>query len=605
MHVAVPPWLRDALTWGVAVGLPLGLARATVDIAAEDWWSDGLYRLLAHQAAAQIADTAVLAVLVVAAVRLLADRETHPAARPPLIVALVAWPLVRAFAALEPVIRFADLEHRDSAMLGVLHGVAAQPGWVVVGLLALALADAWPHRGERRPPAPTLRLPWLAVAAGVAPLIGWTAARIDAATMTTRGPDVVLLVIDTLRADHLEPWGYARSTSPRLADLASDGITYASTMASAPWTTPSTFGIHTGWYPDRLGVVDVATQLPKRAVTLAERLRDAGYWTVGATANHYASGTTGLDSGFVVLDPDQARGHAHVSSDALTDRALELLDAGGGRPTFLYVHYFDPHFDYILHGRWDFDPGYAGPVRSGRDVQELQREARGWSARDISHLQALYDSEIAYTDQAVGRLLDGLRQRGRYRDALVVVVADHGEARAERDDRWVGHTRTVYEEQLHVPLLVKLPGNAAGGRIVAEPVSVVDVAPTIAAVTGYSLPDGLDGRALVAPSGEAIRPVAPHRVLFAETRRMAQLQAARKGRFKLIRDLQTGEEALFDLVADPGERSPLVDAGDAPLPELRAFLDARRSLAPEGDAQPARFMPDEREQLEALGYVDP
>ncbi len=417
-------------------------------------------------------------------------------------------------------------------------------------------------------------------------------------------PHVLLIVVDTLRADHLGFHGYARDTSPRLDALAAESIVFRRALTPAPWTNPAVAALLTGQPPGALGIGHAPARLPDDLPSLAPLLAARGYQTAGIVSNTLIGRRYGFDRGFGLWDQSQWEDHHTISSPELTRRAVAWLEARDpDAPFFLLVHYFDPHFQYHRHPEHAFGEAYDGPLaRMTESMKRMRRFAAGgrYTARDRQFLLDLYDSEIAFTDVQVGRLLDALRELDLYDDALIVFTADHGEAFAERADRWIGHTRFLYQEQLHVPLTLKLPGRATP-RSVDAVVSTADVFPTVLELAGVPLPPGLPAgrRSLLAGS-------APPAV-FAETRRLNTLQTVVAGGWKLIRNPETGRAALFDLAADPGERVDLAAREPARVARLTAALRAwsraterRRS----GPAAVPALSEAERERLRALGYVD-
>lgn len=424
------------------------------------------------------------------------------------------------------------------------------------------------------------------------------------------GPNVILIVVDTLRYDHLGFAGYERPTSPALDRLAATALSFERAYSQAPWTSPSVAALLTSRTPGELGYGPSRTpaRLADRTLLLPELMREAGYDTGAVVSHTYVGRALGFDQGWDSFDEDNARGHEHVSSPSVLRKATAFLDAHEQRPFFLFVHFFDPHFNYVQHDGFDFDPRYDGTLQSGESYGELQRRAGQLDARDRDHLRALYDSEIRFTDEHVGRLLDELRARGLYDDAVIVFTADHGEAFLDRPDGWIGHGITLYDELIHVPLLIKPAGfDPAQGRTVRAPVGLIDVLPTLAQELDLELPADhrLEGRAL--PLGDAV--VGEHPPVFSETKARGHwLQSVVAGEHKLIVDRHDDTAALFNLVKDPGET---VDLGAAQPDEARPLRDAldawsRRmaELQEAHAADAAEFTQTELEALRSLGYLE-
>jgi arylsulfatase A-like enzyme len=432
------------------------------------------------------------------------------------------------------------------------------------------------------------------------------------------GPrNVLLIVVDTLRADHLSAYGYARDTSPALAELAKDGVRFDRAYAAAPWTKPSVASMFTGQYPHRHGLNFVLATLPASAQTLAERLSQAGFATAGVVSHGFIGPKNGFDQGFEVYDAHEAQGHSHVSTVGVTDRALKLLRkfAEHERPFFLFVHYFDPHYEYRRHPQYGYAPESVGRLRGGEKILKLREMGPSLSAAEVKFLESVYDEEIRFTDAGIGRLLAGLRQLGLEEDTLVVVTADHGEEFFGRG--WLGHTRTLYEELIHVPLVVRVPGSGGHGSAVGVPVSLVSLAPTILDYLGIDAPDaGFEGpslRPLIDGSGNVDLPPVRSEVRFIVlgpdsplAEKAAIKQAVIDGRYKLIKDLRAHTYELYDLERDPGERENLASSRPELLQKMQAELDRTGGA---GAAEPTvdenvTLDPKEAARLRDLGYVD-
>lgn len=419
---------------------------------------------------------------------------------------------------------------------------------------------------------------------------------------------VVMVVVDTLRQDHLGLYGHERPTSPALDRFAERALVYGNAYAQAPWTTPSVASLLTGRYPSELGISKTPHGLGEDPVLLSEILRDAGWWTGSVISHYFLSRRWKFDQGFAYFDESNAKGHAAVTGADVTDQALDFVR--GWTPeekAFLFVHYFDPHYDYLDHEEYSFvADGYRGPVRSGMlytDLLEIQAEL---GPADLDHLRALYDAEIAYTDHQIGRLLSGLREAGRFEDALIVVTADHGEEFLERGT--IGHGGTLFNEVIEVPLLIKFPRHPRGARglVVEEPVGLVDVAPTILDLVDIPPPPEMSGRSLLATPLWAEPAPAP---VFGETD-WGNLRSVVRGDLKLVRHLPSGKESLYDLSRDPGERVDLApDAGTGPLASdlrrLRRELDRWMGTVERArEGHSVEITEEERRALRAIGYLD-
>ncbi|HHO54037.1 MAG TPA: hypothetical protein ENK18_24995 [Deltaproteobacteria bacterium] len=343
--------------------------------------------------------------------------------------------------------------------------------------------------------------------------------------------------------------------------------------------------------------------LPRAATTLAEHLRAAG-WTTSAVVSHSFCGSDwGFAQGFDSFDESNVLGHLGVSSPGVTEGGLRFLDEHKHERFFLWLHYFDPHYVYKLHPGHDPDPGsdYDGRVVDGMYISALEALTGTLTPDDRAQLARLYDSEIAFTDAQIGRVLDRLEALGLADDTVVVFVADHGEAFDEHG--LIGHASTLYQELVHVPFLVRCPRWAPGE--VSTPVSSVDLFPTILSCLDLPGPGGLVGRSLAPDAPAATEP----RLLFSQTSRGGRQVAVRSGDHKLIARLARGRAPrleLYDLSADPHEAHDLAPQGGPILEQLSRELLSWEEATREGAMAPETIDVDAwlQENLEALGYTE-
>ncbi len=323
--------------------------------------------------------------------------------------------------------------------------------------------------------------------------------------------------------------------------------------------------------------------------------------------SHFLAGIEyGFDRGFERWSQSSAAGHEHVSSPGVTETAISYLKGfeKETRPFFLFAHYFDPHYDYLEHAGFAFSDAQKTPtLRSrGNNIWSLRRlSGEGSLSEDtLRYLRDCYDSEIAFTDHHVGQLLDYLKQEGLYDDALIVFLSDHGEMFGGREDRWIGHTRYLYDELIHVPLLIKLPHQGRVGRV-EQPVSTVDLYPTV--LDALSHPAAPGERSLLDRGRLTMPPV------FSRTRKQATRDSVIEGKWKLIRDHEAKKDQLFDLSADPGEQTDVASAHPAQVQHLAGLLTEwsteqerqGRKLARKSGTELSK---KEIEKLRALGYIE-
>jgi arylsulfatase A-like enzyme len=401
-------------------------------------------------------------------------------------------------------------------------------------------------------------------------------------------------VVDTLRADHTSAWGYGRETSPVLERLAASGRRYAHATSQAAWTTASIGSLMTSQYPSIIGLDRERVAMPRDVTTLAEVLHDHGLRTGAVVSHSFCSDEYNFDQGFDSFDDSNVLGHVGVSSPGVTEEAIGFLEQHAKEPFFLWVHYFDPHFAYTLHEGYDFDPGstYDGPVRNEMRYAQLNDLTLG--PRDVQELHRFYDSEISWTDHHLGMLLDELDRLGIADRTMVVFTADHGEEFL--DHGRIGHAKTVYEESVHVPLVVRCPHWSPG--VVETPVANLDIFPTVLACLGIRAPWGLEGRAL------GPRDPRPRPILTQVAKGRAGL-AVVQGDHKLVRRKE-GAYELYDLAADPLEQHDLAPAGGELYEDLVEQVEAFATRLAEEKRKGAKVKIDEEEadQLEALGYIE-
>jgi arylsulfatase A-like enzyme len=413
-------------------------------------------------------------------------------------------------------------------------------------------------------------------------------------------PNVLLVVVDTLRKDHLGCYGYHRNTSPNIDRLAEVAVRYDNAISQAPWTSPSLSSLFTSLYPSAIGIEDVQFVLDDELILLSEVLRDHGY-TTGAVVSHtYCASWWNFSQGFDFFEEGAI--YSQVSSPDVTRDALKFLDRYKAEPFFLFLHYFDPHDAYLVHPGFEFSTGrpYEGPVKGRLNAKMLRELPPVLRPEDIDEIVRHYDSEVAFTDKHVGKVLDRLRHLELFDDALIIVTADHGEE--FKDHGGLRHGYTLYQELINVPLIIKYPGLGAG--VVKETVALLDLYPTVLGVASLSVDHEIEGIPLV-PFHAAARE--GPRTVFSETSRhgRSERRAAVSGPLKIIRDLKGDTLETYDLSTDPGERRDLSDQHVAGLESLLlAQEDWLREM--EASSRPGReieLTPEDIERLKSLGYI--
>lgn len=401
------------------------------------------------------------------------------------------------------------------------------------------------------------------------------------------GSNILLITVDTLRADHLSSYGYVRPTSPVIDRLAAEGVRFEQAQVQWPKTTPSFASMFTASYNKDNQIVRTAGQpVSCKFAMLAEMLRRQGYATAAVVANAAVGSDFYFDQGFDEFIEtwklhESQEGADPNRAEAVTNLAIGQLDRlkASGKPYFLWVHYLDPHAPYEPPGAHrdrfqndeHFDPSVRIPL-SDKPKQQMWGigKERMLDGRDeLAFYVARYDAEIAYTDEQIGRLLGELRTRGMLEKTLTAFTSDHGESLGEHG-YYFDHGRFSFQTCLRVPLILHYPG-ALGARVDAEPVELIHLAPTLLEAAGVKLTEGawMQGRTLTPRLRGAKQP--PGRAFSEagwETNNKWQ-KVARDGRFKLIYAQTRPEQrwiggegvrfTLYDLANDPGETKNVID----------------------------------------------
>jgi arylsulfatase A-like enzyme len=498
-----------------------------------------------------------------------------------------------------------------------------------VGFWALALRGLPPGRLVRRALSVSVLL--LLVPLAIA-LLGASQRSADPVGHPTasRTPHVFLILVDTLRADHLGTYGYRLPTSPNIDRFAADATVYERAFAQSPWTRPSCAALFTGRYPAETGVSTLWHRIPPELPILPQFLRAEGYRTGGVVSSVHVSAQFGFDKGFDHLDIGRSylhwtgtkralrrlgvidAEHTYPRYDAreLTDRAIAWLDDAHAReperPLFLYLHYADPHSPYAPPPADDRWREFAGAdARRIETPPEEPDPGRSLAPAELGAMVARYDAEVAFLDRELGRLFQHLHVRGLYEEALIVLTSDHGEEFL--DHGALGHGHSLYNELLHVPLILRSPASRGGQRGArrSDLAALIDVVPTIQSALGARWPAASSrGRVLLdaPPSPDA------ERLLYAENE-TPRLRSVFAGSAKLIQQLDARDvvtaERLYSLAGSLIERLadslPVLSAGPA--------VGRMRSLAAEisaGRVPSREITVDETtyRELQLLGYVE-
>lgn len=442
-----------------------------------------------------------------------------------------------------------------------------------------------------------------------------------------------MILVDTLRADHLGLYGHPRNTSPFLDEIAARSIVFEDVVSAASATFPSVNSL----FSSRDSALFFLTSsrdlgIPESMTTLAEVLQQHGYATAAVSASPIVRASPselnpggGFGQGFGSFDEACSDPRFRVPpyvAPCVTERAVAAIEQLPEQaPFFLYVHYLDPHDPY----RAPADPeGFVGAYEGKQFIADGltwplvkwitrgEGENPGDMTRDVRHLMDLYDAEIRAADGELRRLVDALRDADRLDDTLLVFLSDHGESFLENGA--LQHSYSLYQTEIRVPLILHWPSRWSQGRRHADVVCSVDVFPTIVSLLGLEAPAGLSGRPVLDADGQAI---GGERVCFSAARSSwhagtRTLSSVRRGRWKLIHDHLDDDYRLFDLSRDPGERRNRAPGEEgeerAAFEQLSALLEERMEQAepgsPSSPSDAVELSPEAARALRALGYIE-
>ena len=423
-------------------------------------------------------------------------------------------------------------------------------------------------------------------------------------------PNLIIISIDTLRADHIGCYGYQRPTSPAIDKFASEALLFEDVMSTSPWTLPAHGSLLTGLYPNRHGLKSYDNTMPGGIRMLADILKESGYATAAVVNSHCLSTRYGFNQGFdayaYLKEVVFQRGPSKVGEEG-----IKRLRSRPDRPFFLFLHYFDVHSDYssLPYYEQQFVRPYNG-IANGSSRQ-LSAHCIGEITFDqaaADHLIDLYDAGIRQMDDGIDALLKSLKSQKLLDDSILIITSDHGEEFLEHGG--VLHSQTQYQELLHIPLIIKGPGIPKSKRIKSV-VSLVDVVPTVLSLLGIAEPESLDGVDLC-PLWQEREPQFPSRYLFAGASKLTgpdqrskyhdTKRAVRHPRYKLHYDRLTKQAQLYDLQYDQKEKTnvasshgPLVSSM---LSQLKIYTNVNEVGVP---LEP--LSPEELQTLKSLGYL--
>ena len=429
--------------------------------------------------------------------------------------------------------------------------------------------------------------------------------------------NVLLITIDTLRADRLGCYGGNTAMTPNIDRLAREGSLFGNSFAAMPITLPSHATILTGLYPRHHGVLSHAYTLDPAVTTFPEILRARGYQTVAFVSSHVLDTKYGIDQGFDLywkrydFDPEEAKRIRQESGfDILTEAVEMWADFGMNEPFFAWVHWFHPHKPYEPPPPYDlkYARGASG-IREmpAADVETLRRVWEGeidLAAEEVAHIRNLYDGEVSYTDRQVGLILRHLADGGHLDRTIVIVTADHGEMLYEKE-RYFGHDIMLYDPSIRVPLILWAPGLVPGGQALETTVRSVDLVPTLLDLLGID--DGgieTDGRSFAPalrgkplPDAPGLAELFPPR----EGWKSEPGHSVQLGEWKLIRVDGEDQAELYRLDIDPAEAENLAGKESRKLAEMERVLEDLMDV--DVQLRERGLTAAEVEMLKALGYI--
>lgn len=431
-------------------------------------------------------------------------------------------------------------------------------------------------------------------------------------------PNIVIVTIDTLRADHLGCYGYKRPTSPRIDEIASRSIVFEKALCQTPQTLPSHTSIFTGMHPRTHKSITHESVVNDNLTTLAEILKRNGYKTAAFVSSHVLDRRLNLDQGLDLYweihknkEIEERRFGQAQEIDFTTEAVLDWLRNNRKQPFMLWVHWFHPHRPYNPPPRYiDLFAGeYDRPNITDSDfLTKVWREKVDLSDYDVGYIIGCYDGEVAFSDKQVGRLIDEISSLHLSDKTIIVLTSDHGEILYEHE-HYFGHDIALYEQCLWVPLIITGPGLLSQAKRIPDLVETIDIMPTLLDLAGIGKPKGIDGRSLLPLIEDRSMPQAEY--FFSETfpfpEKGLPRHAVRTVRHKLIWRETQGEivKELYDLTEDPNEeinKFSIEHAVAAHLDSVLAAWISKGGLRPA--PIPSAIDAGRYKILKSLGYLD-
>jgi len=428
-------------------------------------------------------------------------------------------------------------------------------------------------------------------------------------------PNIVLISIDTLRADHLELYGYFRQTAPHLSELAQNGIFFKRAVSQAPWTLPSMATIMTSLYPFEHRSIIPRSRLKDSMKTIAERLRSHGYYTIGVVSNCFLTRKRGFARGFAMFDENVVKIEDGITSRTITQISTEILATADREPFFLWTHYMDPHYTYHRHPEYRFSSDYSGRFSNRITIMQLldilsKKKANkkiDLTDADFTYLRAVYDEEIAFTDAAIGTLIHFIGSMGYARPTVFLIVADHGDFFGEHNE--FGHREYLYDALIHVPMIIggAIDPSLRGQKVnaIVENRSVATTIMNLARIRNQPF-KGYDLIESARREGHVFEAYSETAGFFAKE--LEAKAAVSFGEWKLIHNFESKTYELYNIEADKGEQNNLWPnrRSEKISRHLKSRLDdfvkriKRKQRAAKSEF---KLSPSQEKSLRALGYI--
>jgi len=431
-------------------------------------------------------------------------------------------------------------------------------------------------------------------------------------------PNIIVISLDTLRPDHLSFCGYKRNTAPNLSKLVEKSVLFTQAYSTSSFTLPAHGSLFTGLSPGEHGLLSWHSKLREDIPSLTEELNESGYTCAAFVVSPPLHSRYGFDRGFdlyddyshsidldgTFIDKDISADNPQyrVTSQNITRSAINWLRSAKAVPFFLFLHYFDIHAHYMAPGKYRnaFDPNYEGAVDGIIPNLPSQEYSKGLSKRDLEHLIALYDSEIAWVDHNIGQILIELKKLNLAETTAIVVISDHGEGFGEHE--LFGHGNSVYEEIVKILLLISWPSKLSHGKYIDTPVSVIQCYDTIRNMAGLAKKNKQISTLLEICENKNFSGSGP---VWGSVGNGNLTRFFRMNDWKLIVNAVLGNYELFQLSEDPFERNNLAKMNPLIVKELHHELLTRSSKGEERSKEPEKPLPEECiRKIKALGYTD-